>query len=310
MLTLLGGFFFGIGTVVGSFLNVCVYRIPWQKSVIWPGSRCPRCLTAIAGFDNIPIVSWFALHGECRGCGLPISARYPAVEALTGLLFVGAYLVDVIASPRDAWGQIPLPTMAAAAYHCLFVALLVAAAVIDYDLMIIPDSITFLGMVSGVALAAIVPQVRSSPANSSSHLAAGITGVVGVVVGGAFTYAIRQMFSLVFRREAMGEGDVTLMGMIGAYLGWQAAILTFFLAAFLGLGHALWKLIKYVRKWLRGGQLSSSDREIPLGPYLSMAAILLYFAWPWVWPVCSRNLFTPLYVIFWWFLGIDIDLPG
>jgi leader peptidase (prepilin peptidase)/N-methyltransferase len=114
----------------------------------------------------------------------------------------------------------------------------------------------------------------------------------------------------VFRREAMGMGDVTLMGMIGAYLGWQAAVLTFFLGAFLGLGHALWKLAKYVRKWLTGAQLSSSDREIPLGPYLSMAAGLLFLTWPWVWPYCSRNLFLPLYVIFWWMLGIDIDLPG
>jgi leader peptidase (prepilin peptidase) / N-methyltransferase len=310
MLTVLGGGFFLIGTVVGSFLNVCIYRIPWQKSVIWPGSRCPRCLAAIAGFDNIPIVSWIALRGECRRCGLPISVRYPLVEAFTGLLFLGAYLVDVIAAPRGAWGQIPTAGLAAAAYHSLFLALLVAAALIDYDLMIIPDGITVLGMVSGIGLAAIYPLVRPAPAASSTHLAAFLTGGLGLVVGGAFTFAIRQVFTFVFRREAMGEGDVTLMGMIGAYLGWQAAILTFFLAAFLGLGHALWKLVRYLRKWLAGAQLSSSDREIPLGPYLSMAAALLFFSWPWVWPFCSRNLFFPLYVIFWWMLGIDIDLPG
>ena len=108
----------------------------------------------------------------------------------------------------------------------------------------------------------------------------------------------------------MGLGDVTLMGMIGAYLGWQAAILTFFLGAFLGLGHALWKLLRYLKKWLTGRQLSSSDRELPYGPYLSLAAALLYFAWPWVWPFCSRHLFLPLYVIFWWTLGINIDLPS
>ena len=310
MLVFLGAGFFLIGTVVGSFLNVCIYRIPWQKSVIWPQSRCPRCLVAIAGFDNIPIVSWMALRGECRCCGLPISARYPLVEALTGFLFMGAYLVDVISGPRGAWGQIPTAGLAAAAYHSLFLALLVAAALIDYDLMIIPDGITVLGMVSGIAMAAIWPLVRPAPANAASHLAALAAGVVGLFIGGAFTYSIRQVFTFVFRREAMGMGDVTLMGMIGAYLGWQAAILTFFLAAFLGLGHALWKLVRYLRKWLTGAQLSSSDREIPLGPYLSMAAVLLFFTWPWVWPVCSRDLFVPLYVIFWWLLGIDIDLPG
>jgi leader peptidase (prepilin peptidase)/N-methyltransferase len=310
MLTVMGTFFFLIGTVVGSFLNVCIYRIPWQKSVIWPQSRCPRCLVVIAGIDNIPIVSWIALRGECRCCGLPISARYPSVEALTGFLFVGAYLIDVIAAPRGAWGQIPTAGLAAAAYHSLFLALLVAAALIDYDLMIIPDGITVLGMASGIALAAVWPLVRPAPANAASHLAAFFTGIAGLLVAGAFTYSIRQVFTFVFGREAMGMGDVTLMGMIGAYLGWQAAILTFFLGAFLGLGHAVWKMVRYLRKWLTGAQLSSSDREIPLGPYLSMAAILLFFAWPWAWPVCWRDLFAPLYVIFWWLLGINIDLPA
>ncbi len=123
MLVFLGLGFFLIGTVVGSFLNVCIYRIPWQKSVIWPGSRCPRCYAAIAARDNIPIVSWIALRGECRSCGAPISVRYPLVEALVGLLFLGAYLVDVIAGPRGAWGQVPAFQLVAAAYHAVFLAL-------------------------------------------------------------------------------------------------------------------------------------------------------------------------------------------
>ena len=145
--------------------------------------------------------------------------------------------------------------------------------------MIIPDGITVLGMVSGIALAAIWPLVRPAPADAASHLAAsGRRRSRACSSGARFTYAIRQVFTFVFRREAMGMGDVTLMGMIGAYLGWQAAILTFFLGAFLGLGHALWKLVRYLRKWLTGAQLSSSDREIPLGPYLSMAAALLFFS--------------------------------
>ena len=84
---------FSIGTVVGSFLNVCIYRIPWEKSVIWPGSHCPRCLNPIAAQDNIPVVSWIALRGECRQCGLPISPRYPLIEFLLGLLFVAVYVV-------------------------------------------------------------------------------------------------------------------------------------------------------------------------------------------------------------------------
>src|SRR3954463_16604767 len=100
ILVVLGVGLFAIGTVVGSFLNVCIYRIPWQKSVIWPGSTCPKCLHAIAASDNIPIVGWLALRGECRTCGAPIAARYPLVEALVALLFVGDYLVDVVYGPR------------------------------------------------------------------------------------------------------------------------------------------------------------------------------------------------------------------
>src|SRR5262245_38794185 len=111
---------FLIGTVVGSFLNVCIYRIPWQKSVIWPSSRCPGCSSAIVSRDNIPILSWIALRGECRRCGSRISIRYPLVEALVGLLFLGAYLVDVVAVPRGPWGQ-PTPfQLLAAAYHSIF----------------------------------------------------------------------------------------------------------------------------------------------------------------------------------------------
>jgi leader peptidase (prepilin peptidase)/N-methyltransferase len=308
-LAVLGAGFFVIGTVVGSFLNVCIYRIPWQKSVIWPGSRCPRCLKAIAGFDNIPIVSWIALRGECRQCGLPISARYPLVETLCGLLFLGAYVIDVIGGPRGAWGQIPPMQLAAAAYHSIFLALLVAASLIDYDVIIIPDEITVTGMAAGIGLAALWPWVRPAPADASGHLAAFWIGVLGLFVGAVLTQGIRVLFTAVFRREAMGFGDVMLMGMIGAFLGWQAAVLTFFSSAFLGLGHALWKLLQYLKKWLAGRQLSSSDRELPFGPYLSMAAAALFFGWTWLWPICSQNLFYPLYVIFWWMFDIDVDFP-
>jgi leader peptidase (prepilin peptidase) / N-methyltransferase len=105
----------------------------------------------------------------------------------------------------------------------------------------------------------------------------------------------------------MGFGDVTLMGMVGAFLGWQAAVLTFFLGPFFGIGHALWKLLKYIRKRLVGGQLSSSDRELPFGPYLSMAAAALFLLWNWIWPGWALPLFTTISVLFWWMLGFDAD---
>ena len=163
---ILGLGFFLIGTVVGSFLNVCIYRIPWQKSVIWPGSRCPRCFGAIAARDNIPIVSWIALRGECRCCGAPISARYPLVEALVGLLFLGAYLVDVIAGHMPEIGGRcrcfnwwpPLTTRSFS--HCWS-----PPRSSITTLMIIPDQITMTGMVVGVGMGTLWPPVR--PAQSS-----------------------------------------------------------------------------------------------------------------------------------------------
>ncbi len=309
VLAILGFGIFATGAVVGSFLNVCIYRIPWQKSMIWPSSHCPRCMTAIAPGDNIPILSWILLRGECRNCGARISARYPLVEALTGCLFLAAYLADVIYAPRDSWGQLPLIGLGATAYHALFLALLVAATFIDYDLMIIPDEVTVTGMFLGVALGAIWPGIRPDPSTASTSLAGLGVGVAGLLVSAGLTQAVRVSSSAVFRREAMGFGDVTLMGMIGAFLGWRAALIIFFVAPFFGLGHACWKLLKSIGKRLRGRQLSNADREIPYGPYLSMAAATVLLSWRWLWEGWARGLFGTLYVLFWWMLGAKVDEP-
>src|SRR5262249_36287585 len=151
---------FAVGAVVGSFLNVCIYRIPWQKSVIWPASHCPRCLSAITARDNIPVVSWLALRGEGRNCGLPIAARYPRIEALVGLLFAGVYVTDVVFGRPIPWGALPASVPVALVYHATLVALLVAATFIDYDLTIIPDQITLPGMLIGVGLGTLFPDIR------------------------------------------------------------------------------------------------------------------------------------------------------
>jgi leader peptidase (prepilin peptidase) / N-methyltransferase len=300
----LGLGFFLIGTVVGSFLNVCIYRIPWQKSVIWPSSRCPHCWSTIAPHDNIPIVSWLALRGECRHCGSGISARYPMVEALVGLLFLGAFLADVVAGPRGPWWQVPTIQLIAAAYHAIFLSLLVAATFMDYDVMLIPDQITVTGMVIGLAVGTLWPGIRPPPATAITHLHGFLVGLAGLVVGAGLTQGVRVTAGYLLRREAMGLGDVTLLAMVGAFLGWQAAVLTFFIAPFFGLAHAAWKLLRYLRKRLGGGQLSSTDREMPFGPYLSMAAAALLFAWPYVWGGWAKGLFGTIYVLFWWVLGI------
>jgi leader peptidase (prepilin peptidase)/N-methyltransferase len=310
ILVFLGLGVFVVGSVVGSFLNVCIYRIPWQKSVIWPSSRCPRCLGTIAAGDNVPILGWLALRGECRACGLPISKRYPLIEALVGLLFVGLYVVDVLCADRGGWDQIPLPTLATLGYHALLAALLVAATFIDYDLFIIPDEVTVTGVVLGLAIGTMLPEVRPMPGTAVTHWGGLGIGVLGLLVGGGLTAGFRSFFSAVLRREAMGFGDVTLMAMIGAFLGWQAAVLTFFLAPFFGLAHALLKLLRYLEKRLQGTQLSSADREIPFGPYLSMAATALMLSWRWLWPFWAKGLFDTFHAVFWMMLGVHVGPPG
>jgi leader peptidase (prepilin peptidase) / N-methyltransferase len=163
-------------------------------------------------------------------------------------------------------------------------------------------------MVVGVAMGTLWPGIRPAPSTAATHLQGFLAGLVGLVVGAGLTQSVRMTAGFVLRREAMGLGDVTLLGMVGAFLGWQAAVLTFFLAPFFGLAHAAWKMLVYLRKRLAGGQLSSSDREIPYGPYLSMAAAALLFAWPTVWGGWASGLFRTLYVLFWWVLGIQ-NLP-
>jgi leader peptidase (prepilin peptidase)/N-methyltransferase len=254
----------------------------------------------------VPIVSWFALRGECRSCGAAIAARYPLVEMLVGLLFLGVFVTDVVYDPRAAWGGLPLALIVRLVYHLVLVALLVAASFIDVDLMIIPDQVTVPGMIIGVVGGALFPDVRPVPSTALTHWDGLWVGIVGLVVGAGLTQFFRFTFSHVFRREAMGFGDVTLIGMIGAFLGWQAAVLTFFIGPFFGLAHALWKLVAYVGKRLSGRQASSADRELFFGPYLSMAAVALMLSWRWFWPGWAAGLFAALGLVFWLLLGYEV----
>jgi leader peptidase (prepilin peptidase)/N-methyltransferase len=300
LLTLALGLF-AIGTIVGSFLNVCIYRLPWQKSVIWPGSHCPQCLHAIAASDNVPVVGWLRLGGCCRACKSRIAVRYPLVEALCGVLFLGLFCTD-LATQRTIWGEIPTAALPVWFYHALLLSLLVAATFIDYDLTIIPDEITVTGMVLALALGTLLPEIRLEPALRTTHLGGLGVGIIGLITGAGLTEFFRRAGTLALGREAMGFGDVTLLAMIGAFLGWQGAVLTFFLAPFFGLAHAFWKLVQYIGKRLTGAQLSSADREIPFGPYLSMAAGTLVLSWRWLWPNWANNLFTTLPVVLWFLL--------
>jgi leader peptidase (prepilin peptidase)/N-methyltransferase len=191
-------------------------------------------------------------------------------------------------------------------YHAILVALLVAATFIDYDLFIIPDAITVTGMFAGIALGTIFPQVRPESAFATTPAGGFVVGLLGLAVGAGLTQFVRVAGSAALRREAMGFGDVTLMGMIGAFLGWQAAVLTFFAGAFFGLAHAFWKLVTYFKKWARGQKLSTADRELPFGPYLSMGAVALVLSWHWLWPAWASNFFGTLRWLFWWALGVNV----
>ncbi len=279
-----GAWVFALGTVVGSFANVCIYRIPWQKSVIWPGSHCPSCLSAIASRDNVPILGWLFLRGRCRSCDAPISPRYPLIEALTGGLFLAVFVADFVYGAR---GRMELEDVLRVLYHLILLSLLLIATFIDYSYYILPDSLTVTGMVFGLGLGTLIPEIRPAPSTAHTMTAGFLVGLTGFLVGGGVFWAIRILGSLRFGKEAMGFGDVTLMAMIGSFLGWQSILPILFCASFLGLGHSLYKLLIIIQKRLLGRKSSAGDHEIPFGPYLSMAALLLMLGWPWLW---SRHL--------------------
>ena len=294
---------FIVGTVVGSFLNVCIYRIPWEKSVIWPGSHCPKCLAEIEARDNLPVLGWALLGGACRNCKAPISIRYPAVEFLVGLLFLGVYLVDGVL-PRE-YVRDDATLFAKVLYHVVLVALLVAVTFIDADLTIVPASVTNLGIVLGLAIGAAFPEIRPEPSEATTHLGGLWVGLKGLVVGGGMIWIIRTLGTLAFRREAMGAGDIHILAMIGSFLGWQVAVVTPFLAAFIGLLPAVGKLAAYLAKRVTGRKSSSNDREMPFGPYLSVAALILMTSWPWSWPGILKPYFETIFMLFWFVSGRD-----
>lgn len=294
---------FVIGTVVGSFLNVCIYRIPWQKSVIWPGSRCPKCLAEIESRDNVPVLGWAMLGGACRSCRTPIPIRYPMVELLVGILFLGVYLADGVLPAEFVRDDSLL--FVKVLYHVLLVGLLVAVSFIDADLTIVPPSITNLGILLGLALGAAFPEVRPDPSRATTFGGGLGSGLLGMVLGGGIIAIIRTLGTIAFRREAMGSGDIHILAMIGAFLGWEAAVVTPFLAAFVGLVPALVKLVAFLAKWLSGRKYNSTDREMPFGPYLSVAALILMLSWPWAWARVLKSYFEIASMLFWFLLGRD-----
>ncbi|MCB9877397.1 MAG: prepilin peptidase [Planctomycetes bacterium] len=263
------------GACIGSFLNVVIWRLPQEdpaKRSLGGRSHCPRCGAQIRWFDNVPVLSWLLLRGRARCCKNPIAARYPIVELLTGALFL---LLAVQLPGGSVWSvdlagveTIDLRGAATFALHALFLSMLVALSFIDFDTQLLPDALTKPGMVIGVVAGiwpGIVAPIAEDPAVSRA-LCTWLGSVVGLLVGGGVTWGVRALGTVVFKKDAMGFGDVKLMGMVGAFLGWKAALLT------LALGCLFGSIVGGVMALRRG-----LGARIPFGPYLALGAIVSLF---------------------------------
>jgi leader peptidase (prepilin peptidase)/N-methyltransferase len=230
------------GLLVGSFLNVCIYRLPKGESIVRPVSRCPLCAVPIRWYDNIPLLSFLLLRGRCRGCEGRISWRYPVVEALTGSLFLLTML-------RFGLGV-------RSAFLLIFLCSLVVVTFIDLDHEIIPHIVTLPGIPLGLFGSLITrdPSPREAAA--------------GALVGAGLVYLVAVYAEVAFQKESMGGGDVNLLAMIGAFLGWRLALLSFFLAVVAG---ACLSLVLIAAR-----TLSRKDR-IPFGPFLALGAVVAMF---------------------------------
>jgi leader peptidase (prepilin peptidase)/N-methyltransferase len=244
---LLGIFIFIIGAMTGSFLNVCIVRLPLEKSIVSPGSHCVACRTPIQWYDNIPLISWLVLGGRCRACKAKISFRYWLVELLTGLaffLFYRHYGIQPVLWP-----------------YLVMVSGFIVAIFVDFEHRIIPDEVSIGGMIAGVALSLFVPQLQGT---RSPFLGVGYS-LLGLLVGGGSIYLMGVIGDFVFKKETMGGGDVKLMGMVGAFMGWKLVLLTFFLAPFFGAGYGIVEKIR------------TKDSTIAYGPFLIMGALASLF---------------------------------
>lgn len=241
------------GALWGSFFNVAIYRIGIYESVTRPRSRCPKCGILVRAIDNVPVLSWLWLRGKCRGCGLPISIRYPLVESFTCLIALGVYW-RFVATDVDAD---PVRLAARFFVYFAFCGLMIVLSGIDLDHMLIPDRLSYPAVPIAFVCAILLQDVRP------------LDLVIGTVVGYAIVAAIIEAVYFAFKREAMGYGDAKLLMIVGALLGWKAVVFSFFVAPFFGL---LWLLPGI---FLRRGKVFGV--EVPYGPYLAAAAVLYLF---------------------------------
>jgi leader peptidase (prepilin peptidase) / N-methyltransferase len=235
MPTIFAGLF---GAVIGSFLNVCIYRLPRGRSIVWPASACPSCARQLAWYENVPVVSWLVLSGRCRTCRASISSAYPIVEALTGAMFAAA------------WWYFG-PGWLLTSRLILGCALIVLFA-IDLEHQLLPNVITVPGIVAGFALSFLTGLGWSS-------------SLIGIVLGGGILLAIAEAYYRVRHEEGLGMGDVKMLAMIGAFLGWPATLMT------LMMGSVAGSIVGMLIIALRRGDMKYA---LPFGTFLAMGAAL------------------------------------
>ncbi len=236
--------FFLFGTIIGSFLNVLIYRLPRNKSIVYPPSSCPNCGHRIKWYENIPILSYIFLKGKCSNCGTEISLRYPIVELLTGIFASISYI---------KWGL-----SIDAVFSFIFICLIIVIIFIDIDFKIIPDEINLVGFIIGIIYSFFRVDFSF------------VDALLGSLVGAGLLFSIAYFYLKVKKVEGLGFGDVKMLAFVGTYLGWFGSLFTIFfgslLGAIVGIGYSLIKSGKYQGKL-----------EIPFGPFLGIASLIYLF---------------------------------
>jgi leader peptidase (prepilin peptidase)/N-methyltransferase len=295
-------FIFVFGIVIGSFLNVCILRIPEELSIVAPASRCPRCQTLINWYDNVPVFGWLWLRGKCRNCGLAISPMYPLVELATGLLFVTCYLEFGLTQTAVKW--------------LFFTCLLIVLTITDLRVRLLPDLVNWPGFVAGLFFSAVAPPndgsavflfaslFHSTPPRAVQGL---LDGLLGAAFGSFLLWGVAALYKRVRGREGMGMGDVKMMAMVGAFLGARGAFLTILLGTVLGtlVGVTIivalyavgWqhKLAERASRRGLGGVKAlrwtiASQYQLPLGTFLGIAALLVVYFGPRMLTLWSQRL--------------------
>jgi leader peptidase (prepilin peptidase)/N-methyltransferase len=227
-----------VGAVIGSFLNVCIYRLPRGRSVVWPASACPSCRRPLAWYENVPVVSWLVLLGHCRTCQAAITSRYPLVEALTGAMFAAAWWYY-----GPGWVLVSRLILGCA---------LIVLFAIDLEHQLLPNLITVPGIVVGFALSFLTG-------------VGWVSSLIGIAIGGGLLFAIAEAYYRVRGEEGLGMGDVKMLAMIGAFLGWPATLMTLMMGSIAG------SIVGMLIIALRRGDMKYA---LPFGTFLAMGAAL------------------------------------